>query len=131
MRPTTPLPLVNGRPPGSGSVIRLRLALLVLPQPSSLLLGHPDPPDAVIEKHRLSTARRPFSILRLSLLTSLPILFRCPSRSPTHPASTNVFYPNYPNLALRIIDQIILAIPPSALVGPINAPIDSHSSMAS
>ncbi|KAA1136361.1 hypothetical protein PGTUg99_027670 [Puccinia graminis f. sp. tritici] len=101
MRPTTPLPLVNGRPPGGGSGYSTPVASA---GPSSTifssLLASPDPPDAVIEKHRLSTARRPFSILRpfAAYFSPYPMPLPFTSRRLILPVP-NVFYPNYPNLA--------------------------------
>ncbi|OAV96889.1 hypothetical protein PTTG_26179 [Puccinia triticina 1-1 BBBD Race 1] len=101
MRPSTPLPLVDGRPPGGGSGYSTPVASA---GPSSTifssLLASPDPPDAVIEKHRLSTARRPFSILRpfAAYFSPYPMPLPFTSRRLILPVP-NVFYPNYPNLA--------------------------------
>lgn len=104
MPPASPLPFVNGRPPGTGGSSSSYSTPIASPGPSSTifssLLASPDPPDAVIEKHRLSTGRRPFSLLRplAPYFSPYPMPLPFTHRRLILPIP-NVFYPSYPSLA--------------------------------
>ncbi|KAG0149254.1 hypothetical protein CROQUDRAFT_653824 [Cronartium quercuum f. sp. fusiforme G11] len=102
LKPSSPLPFVNGRPsgstgygtspstsPGSSSAI------------FSSLLSTSDTPDAVIEKHRLSTSRREFGFLRrlAGHFSPYPLALPFTHRRLMLPLP-NFLYPNSPTLLI-------------------------------
>ncbi|KAH9812877.1 hypothetical protein DFH28DRAFT_978220 [Melampsora americana] len=104
--PSSPLPYLNDRSNSSNGYATPQSAS---PGPSSTIFSSllsPDPPDAVIEKHRLSTGRRSFGFLRplathfspypLALpFTHRRLMFPLPNFLYPHSSSSLLIPPNY------------------------------------